>query len=394
MAQSAWLSASAGPDHDFGPRPGHAGFGLSSRLPPLSEIGRFTTGAGPSSTLYNAPRAQVRDKRMLDYSAYGANQAMYNQPTHDVSGDPVDGRHATHPHDATAYASADGYSSVNQIQQQQQQQQQLQQQHQYTYGYNNQAPYRQDSSSSLSHAYVSTSLYPNPQYTSSVSSFSSTGSAPAYDLSSMSSYGSLNHPYAQSNEPSITYSRSSDQLQDYSNHSPIYGDHVIDRRGSNLSLSSNYGAVQEDYGTTYDHTDLQLPTHTVYGNELRSAEPSPPSVAAVDSVHAIIPQVTNMLRDPSYDHAGSSMSSTPDPSPDAYGPSLDAMLADTRIQQGMASHDVKLFMRPFLDQYVRTPNRLAFGEKTIIVMSSKVAQKSYGTEKRYVILFSFVVSYV
>lgn len=39
--------------------------------------------------------------------------------------------------------------------------------------------------------------------------------------------------------------------------------------------------------------------------------------------------------------------------------------------------------RPYLDQYVRTANRLAFGERTIIVMSSKVAQKSYGTEKRY-----------
>jgi hypothetical protein len=41
------------------------------------------------------------------------------------------------------------------------------------------------------------------------------------------------------------------------------------------------------------------------------------------------------------------------------------------------------FDRPYLDQYVRTVNRLAFGERTIIVMSSKVAQKSYGTEKRY-----------
>ena len=42
---------------------------------------------------------------------------------------------------------------------------------------------------------------------------------------------------------------------------------------------------------------------------------------------------------------------------------------------------------PYLDQYVRTPNRLAFGERTVIVMSSKVAQKSYGTEKRCVIVF-------
>lgn len=46
------------------------------------------------------------------------------------------------------------------------------------------------------------------------------------------------------------------------------------------------------------------------------------------------------------------------------------------------------FHRPYLDQYIRTPNRLAFGERTVIVMSSKVAQKSYGTEKRYVTLLS------
>lgn len=42
-----------------------------------------------------------------------------------------------------------------------------------------------------------------------------------------------------------------------------------------------------------------------------------------------------------------------------------------------------IFYRPYLDQYVRASNRLAFGERTVIVMSSKVAQKSYGTEKRF-----------
>ncbi|KAJ7072133.1 jkappa-recombination signal binding protein [Mycena amicta] len=48
-----------------------------------------------------------------------------------------------------------------------------------------------------------------------------------------------------------------------------------------------------------------------------------------------------------------------------------------------SSGDVLSFIRPYLEQYVRTPNRLAFGERTLIVMSSKVAQKSYGTEKRF-----------
>ncbi|KAL1691527.1 hypothetical protein GGG16DRAFT_53321 [Schizophyllum commune] len=41
------------------------------------------------------------------------------------------------------------------------------------------------------------------------------------------------------------------------------------------------------------------------------------------------------------------------------------------------------FIRPYVEQYIRTSNRLAFGERSVIVMSSKVAQKSYGTEKRF-----------
>ncbi|KDR75186.1 hypothetical protein GALMADRAFT_226846 [Galerina marginata CBS 339.88] len=65
---------------------------------------------------------------------------------------------------------------------------------------------------------------------------------------------------------------------------------------------------------------------------------------------------------------------------------VDETLARMKLQGHPmmgASNDLQTFIRPFLDQYVRTPNRLAFGERTVIVMSSKVAQKSYGTEKRF-----------
>jgi len=41
-------------------------------------------------------------------------------------------------------------------------------------------------------------------------------------------------------------------------------------------------------------------------------------------------------------------------------------------------------IRPYLSHYAHAPNRLAAGEQTVIVMSSRVAQKSYGNEKRYV----------
>ncbi|KIJ49464.1 hypothetical protein M422DRAFT_160914 [Sphaerobolus stellatus SS14] len=39
--------------------------------------------------------------------------------------------------------------------------------------------------------------------------------------------------------------------------------------------------------------------------------------------------------------------------------------------------------RPYLEQYMNSSNRIGHGERAVIVMSSKVAQKSYGTEKRF-----------
>lgn len=64
-------------------------------------------------------------------------------------------------------------------------------------------------------------------------------------------------------------------------------------------------------------------------------------------------------------------------------PGVEDTMIRMRMGQMGASADLHTFIRPYIDQYVRTPNRLAFGERTVIVMSSKVAQKSYGTEKRF-----------
>ncbi|KAJ7772562.1 jkappa-recombination signal binding protein [Mycena maculata] len=61
---------------------------------------------------------------------------------------------------------------------------------------------------------------------------------------------------------------------------------------------------------------------------------------------------------------------------------VDKQLKELRLHHPNMG-DLHTFIRPYLEQYIRTPNRLAFGERTVIVMSSKVAQKSYGTEKRF-----------
>ncbi|KAH9978931.1 LAG1-DNAbind-domain-containing protein [Lactifluus volemus] len=64
-------------------------------------------------------------------------------------------------------------------------------------------------------------------------------------------------------------------------------------------------------------------------------------------------------------------------------PTVEDTMMRIRMGQMGASTDFHTFIRPYIDQYVRSANRLAFGERTVIVMSSKVAQKSYGTEKRF-----------
>lgn len=233
--------------------------------------------------------------------------------------------------------------------------------------------YRDNSSTSLSTNFgTSSSLY-NPQYSSSVSSFSSTASGSAYDISPITSLSNGKGSYGLPTESPI-YPPSNPQ-------SPLYPDHGFDRRPSDPALSSNYTSrFPEEYGVVYD-PNVQI----TYNGDVR--DPMLPTLSP-DSVQAIVPQFTSMLRDPlptNYEHTSSTMSSTPELSPElSYIPPIENMLQDARLQEGMASNNLELFMRPVLDQYIRTTNRLAFGERTIIVMSSKVAQKSYGSEKRYV----------
>jgi hypothetical protein len=49
---------------------------------------------------------------------------------------------------------------------------------------------------------------------------------------------------------------------------------------------------------------------------------------------------------------------------------------------GSLDNLINVIDRPVLQQYIETRNRIGFGERTVIVMASKVAQKSYGQERR------------
>lgn len=46
-------------------------------------------------------------------------------------------------------------------------------------------------------------------------------------------------------------------------------------------------------------------------------------------------------------------------------------------------------MKPAIQAYLHADDPIEAGERTVIIMTSKVAQKSYGTEKRYTFPFYF-----
>jgi hypothetical protein len=51
----------------------------------------------------------------------------------------------------------------------------------------------------------------------------------------------------------------------------------------------------------------------------------------------------------------------------------------SRMMQGAAD---AAKMKPAIQAYLRTSDPVTAGERTVIIMTSKVAQKSYGTERR------------
>ncbi|KAG0191485.1 hypothetical protein DFQ28_011733 [Apophysomyces sp. BC1034] len=65
---------------------------------------------------------------------------------------------------------------------------------------------------------------------------------------------------------------------------------------------------------------------------------------------------------------------------DFHRASLKATAATARVRQN-AVYERK--MKPWIQSYLQAPDPMAAGERIAIIMTSKVAQKSYGTEKRF-----------
>lgn len=78
------------------------------------------------------------------------------------------------------------------------------------------------------------------------------------------------------------------------------------------------------------------------------------------------------------DYAGSSKSFN-NQEPSGTIQTLKAGLVTARI---LASEASAAKLRPLIQSYLQAPDPVAAGEKTVVILTSKVAQKSYGTEKR------------
>ncbi|PFH53837.1 hypothetical protein AMATHDRAFT_54372 [Amanita thiersii Skay4041] len=180
---------------------------------------------------------------------------------------------------------------------------------------------------------------------------------------------------------------------------------IPDRRLPSVASSGYHSDFSEDYAMGGINNGLSFPPPQLQSFQERLgrypdgrfAHPSAthvqthiPQNHATDMMRSVNPHATtHSFRDttvPGYDDMPSYLHPSPHTDMSIRMPSVDETLARMKLQGHPimgTSNDLQTFIRPYLDQYVRTHNRLAFGERTIIVMSSKVAQKSYGTEKRF-----------
>ncbi|KAG5648576.1 hypothetical protein DXG03_003187 [Asterophora parasitica] len=264
------------------------------------------------------------------------------------------------------------------------------------------------SSSSLGPNYPiapDSNLYPHPSFSDSVPSFSGSNAGNPYDM-----INSLPSSYGSGKMSPLTPSDSTGGIH----HSGTFPPHNKDfpsqnfpdlpeRRLPTLSSGGYQSDLIDEYAignmngnAPFPHSGLQhfqdrLGSRFPPDSRFSQGPPNtvPSHAPSGDLLRGIPPHATNSFREggvPAYEDMPHYMGPSPYQDLSLRMPTVDETLARMKLQGHSimgASNDLQTFIRPYLDQYVRTPNRLAFGERTVIVMSSKVAQKSYGTEKRF-----------
>ncbi|KAG6848696.1 hypothetical protein H0H93_014783 [Arthromyces matolae] len=229
-------------------------------------------------------------------------------------------------------------------------------------------------------------MYSQSSFADSAPSFN--GSA-SYDLIS-----SLPSSYGSGKVSPLTPSDSVAALHPFSPHSKEFPSHnfsdLQDRRLPTISPNTYQNDMIDDFamGAINGNPPFPPPLQSFSGrfappdNRFNPAPCPPPTLPS--HVPTIPPLVTNSYhRDgpvSPYEDMPHYMTPSPHQDMPLRMPSVDETLSRMKLQGHSiigTSGDLHTFIRPYLDQYVRTPNRLAFGERTIIVMSSKVAQKSF-----------------
>ncbi|KDQ57800.1 hypothetical protein JAAARDRAFT_130697 [Jaapia argillacea MUCL 33604] len=269
--------------------------------------------------------------------------------------------------------------------------------------------YRTNASSSSSlgpnYGVGADSIYSHTSFGDSVPSFHG-GSSNPYDvvhsLSSSYSSGKVSPLTPSDSIPSVQHSPvfpttlgSNGLPKDFGSHHS-FADMVADRRLSNVNNGSYPPEFHEEYGVGVpgglglgfpSNGSQPLGRYSLDSRFPTSSIPSQLQHHSHDIMQGVSPQATNGFRPHGmgYDDVHHFLNPNPQMDMSLRMPGVDGAMARMGLHGpgGMSANDLQTFIRPYLDQYVRTPNRLAFGERTVIVMSSKVAQKSYGTEKRF-----------
>ncbi|KAE9411288.1 LAG1-DNAbind-domain-containing protein [Gymnopus androsaceus JB14] len=175
-----------------------------------------------------------------------------------------------------------------------------------------------------------------------------------------------------------------------------FPDFTSDRRLSSVSSATFNSDLSEDFAMNSPNHNLPFPSTALqhFGDRLgrfqsganSGISPISPTAHSPDVLRGVAPHATHGYRQDNGMNSFDDAQYMGNPHGDYRMSGVDEQLARVGLRGPSlmgTSNDLQTFIRPYLEQYVRTTNRLAFGERTVIVMSSKVAQKSYGTEKRF-----------